>query len=115
MRQVYMVFLGFGFCICLYLVVFQGFAAPHLPTAVDALLRFCGALCVQLLALRLRRYYLLRNAPLFLAFLAAVWGLFLFLTSPSWAGATFGLFLADYVTPVLGCIAALLLHRKRYP
>lgn len=115
MRQVYMVVLGFSFCVCLYLVAFQGFAAPNLPTAVDALLRFCGGVCIQLMALRLRRYYLLRKAPLFLGCVLAVWGLFLFLTSPSWQGSTFGLFLSHYGTPVLGCAAALLLHRKRYP
>lgn len=108
-----MVLLGFGFCICLYLVAFQGFAAPALPTALDALLRFCAALCIQLLAMRIRRYPMLHAAPFFLAFFLAVWGFFLFLTSPSWQGATFVHFLADYGTPLAGCAIAWLLRRKQ--
>lgn len=112
MRQIYMVLLGFGFCICLYLVGFQGFAAPVLPLALDALLRFCAALCIQLLAMRLRRYPMLHVVPSLLAFFLTVWGFFLFLTSPSWQSATFGHFLADYATPLLGCGFAWLFHRR---
>ena len=115
MRQLYAFSLGLGFGICLYLVAFQGFAAPVLSTPVDALLRFCAALCIQLLAIRIRRYYLLRFAPIVLAALLAIWGFFLFLTSPSWQSATLGMYAADYLTPVLGCLCGLLLYFKRHP
>lgn len=114
MRQLYTFLLGAGFCVCLYLVVFQGFAAPSLPTLWDALLRFSAAICIQLLLIRTGKSGLVRIAPLALALLAAVWGFFLFLTSPSWQGATFGAFLADYITPMLGCGAAWLLYRRLY-
>lgn len=114
MRQLYAFSLGLGFGICLYLVVFQGFAAPALSTGADALLRLGAGVCIQLLAIRLRGYYLLRFSPLALTSLLAVWGFFLFLTSPSWQGATLGMYLADYLTPVLGCMSALLLYFKRH-
>ena len=101
--------------ICMYLMVFEGFAAPEIPTLGDALLRFLAALCLQLLTLRLGRKEVLRFAPMAAAFLLAVWGFFLFLTSPSWQGAVFSTAMADYLTPVCGCVTGWLIHRKLYP
>jgi len=114
-RQLYNFLLGVGFCICLYLLVFQGFAAPVLPPLLDFILRFVAAACIQYLSLRIARQELVRFLPLMLTFLLAVWGIFLFLTSPSWQNATLGSLLADYVTPLLGCCSAWLVHRKLYP
>ena len=101
--------------ICMYLMVFEGFAAPEIPTLGDALLRFLAALCLQLLTLRLGRKEILRFAPLSAAFLIAVWGFFLLLTSPSWRHATFGGFLADYVSPAAMCWTVWGIHRRYYP
>ena len=114
MRQLYNFLLGVGFCICLYLLVFQGFAAPVLSPLADLLLRFVAASCIQYLTLRGCRQELFRFLPLMLTFLLAVWGIFLFLTSPSWQNATLSSLLADDVTPLLGCCAAWLLYRKLY-
>lgn len=113
-RQLYNLLLGFGFGICLYLLVFQGFAAPALPPLLDGVLRFVSAGCIQFLALRIGKHDLIRMVPFGLAFLLAVWGFFLFLTSPSWQNATFGDLFADYMTPLFGCLAACLLHRRLY-
>ena len=115
MRQFCNVLLMVILGICVYLMAFQGFAAPEIPTLGDALLRFLASLCLQLLTLRMGRKETVRYGPMGAAFLFAVWGFFLFLTSPSWQGAVFGAALADYLTPICGCVTGWLIHRKLYP
>ena len=101
--------------VSVYLMAFEGFTAPEIPTAGDAILRFLAALCLQLLTLRTGRKELVRFAPIILSFFMVVWGFFLFLTSPSWQGSVFSAALAEYLMPILGCTAAWLIHRKLYP
>jgi hypothetical protein len=101
--------------ISVYLILFDGFAAPEIPTLGDALLRFLAALCLQLLTLRTGRKEIVRFGPMVLTFFMAVWGFFLFLTSPSWQGTVLSAALADYLTPVCGCVTGWLIHRKLYP
>lgn len=114
MRQFCNFLLGLIFCICLCLLIFQGFALPSLSALANALLRILAAVCIQLLLLRTGKKELLRHAPLLLSLLLVVWGFFLFLTSPDWQGATLGIVLADYVTPMLGCGTAWIVYRKLY-
>ena len=101
--------------VSVYLMAFEGFTAPEIPTLGDALLRFLAALCLQLLTLRTGRKEIVRFAPIVLSFFLAVWGFFLFLTSPSWQGVVLGAALADYLMPVVGCTVGWLIHRKLYP
>lgn len=115
MRQFCNVLLMVILGICVYLMAFQGFAAPEIPTLGDALLRFLASLCLQLLTLRMGRKEIVCYGPMAAAFLIAVWGFFLFLTSPSWQGTVFGAALADYLTPICGCVTGWLIHRKLYP
>ena len=115
MRQFCNVLLMVILGICVYLMAFQGFAAPEIPTLGDALLRFLASLCLQLLTLRMGRKEIVRYGPMAAAFLIAVWGFFLFLTSPSWQGTVFGAALADYLRPICGCVTGWLIHRKLYP
>lgn len=113
MKKLINFLLGVVFTVCMFLLTMQGFAAPTLPGFADLLLRIAAALCIQLLLLRISKKLWLRILPLALTALLAVWGFFLLLTSPSWVHATVWGFLADYVSPVIGCIAAAGIHRKR--
>lgn len=113
-RQFCNFLLGLIFSICLCLLIFQGFVLPSLSALANALLRILAAVCIQLLLMRTGRKEILRYTPLILSMLLAVWGFFLFLTSPDWQGATLLHLLADYVTPILGCSAAWVAYRKLY-
>ena len=115
MRQFCNILLTAILGVCIYLMAFEGLTAPEIPTLGDALLRFLAAICLQLLTLRIGKREILRFAPMAVGFLMAVFGFFLFLTSPSWQGSVFSTTLADFLMPVLGCITAWLIHRKLYP
>jgi len=112
MRRFWNFLLGLGTGVCLFFLIFQGFAAPSLPVWADVLLRFLAALCLQWLLLRTGKTVWIRTLPLGSAALLAVWGFFLFLTSPSWQSATLWHFLADYGTPLAGCVFAGILCGK---
>ncbi|MBQ8144377.1 MAG: hypothetical protein IJ452_02560 [Butyricicoccus sp.] len=71
--------------------------------AISLLLRVLPAVSAQLLLCRLGRC---RALPLLLTGLFALWGTYLFCTSPSWRHATVTGLTADYISPFFGCIAA---------
>lgn len=102
------------FCVCLFLLVFQGFAFAALPALGDFCLRLLAAASGQWLVCRIGRNGLHRMLPVVLTSFFAVWGFFLMLTSPSWQHATFGGFLADYVTPAAVCWTVWGLYRTYY-
>lgn len=106
MKRVWNTLLGLGFALCLWLLVFQGFAAPSLSEIQNALLRFAAAFFLQWLLLRVGKNVWIRSLPLAAVGILAVWGFFLFLTSPSWQNATLWHYLADYATPLLGAVTA---------
>ena len=105
------ILLGLCSAACAAALLLQGFLFPALPGWADVLLRVETALFLQLLTLRIWDKKLLRCAPLLVSAGAAVWGLFLLLTSPSWIHATVGGFFRDYVSFLGGC---LLVHFFRW-
>lgn len=100
--------------ISLYLLVFQGFAAPHLSPFGNLCLRILAAASGQWLVCRNARLDLVRLLPAVCLSFFAVWGFFLLLTSPSWQHATFGGFLADYAAPAICCWLVWWMYRRYY-
>ena len=76
-------------CISLFVLLMQGFGLPSIIPVLDLILRI---------------------VPLILTVAFALWGGWLFLTSDSWANATFGDYFADYCTPALGCAVAYIIY-----
>lgn len=104
MKIVGNILLGIGAALCAGALLFQGFAFPSLSPAVLVLLRIAGAVCLQWLFLGLWQKTLVRAIPSMAAGCFAVWGFFLYLTSPSWRGATFGDLMADNFSYLGGCL-----------
>lgn len=104
MKIVWNILLGFGAALSAAALLFQGFAFPALSPAVMVVLRIAGAACLQWLFLRLWPKKLIRAIPALIAGCFAVWGFFLYLTSPSWRGATFGDLMADNISYLGGCL-----------
>lgn len=75
-------------------------------TVTGIVLRFAAAFCLQLLLCRVRVHRIVAAMPIAACLVIALWGGYLFLTSDSWINATFGGYIADYVTMLIGCIAA---------
>lgn len=91
-------------------LLFQGFLFPAMSAGLCLTLRIAAAVCVQWVFLHISEKKFIRAIPLMAASCLAVWGFFLYLTSPSWLGATFGLFLADYASPAFGCAFVLMVN-----
>lgn len=98
------ILLGICSAACAAALILQGFLFPSLPQWADLLLRLAGAMLVQMLTLRICEKKLLRYAPLMVSAIAAVWGFFLLLSSPSWIHATTAGFLQDYASFFGGCL-----------
>ena len=98
----------------LYVLIFQGFAAPHLSPFGNLCLRILAAGSGQWLICRKARTDLVRLIPAVCLSFFAVWGFFLLLTSPSWQHATFGGFLRDYASPALVCWTVWGMYRRYY-
>ncbi len=96
-----------GFLISLVLL-FWPFA--YWNSTASMVLRIIPAVCIQLLLCRNAQTRLTRLLPLLLTAVGALWGLYLFFTSPHWT-CTFGEYLADYATPAFGCAAAGWIYR----
>ena len=108
--------LGAVFVCSLLLLFGQGMAFPYFSPFTVFLLHILPALSIQWLLCRVSQSALVRGLPLLLTTALALWGLWLFLTSPHWSHATLGGYLADYVSPAMGCALTLaafrLTHRK---
>lgn len=107
-----LLFLIFG--VSVWLLIFQGFAAPGLSPFGGFCLRLMAAVTGQWLVCRTARSDFLKILPATLTSFFAVWGFFLMLTAPSWQHATFAGFLMDYVSPAMGCWAVWWLYQKYY-
>lgn len=85
------------------------------PTTI--LLRVTAGFCGQLFFCRRRWNLLIRQFPLLVTALLALWGGWLFCTSPAWSSATFSGYFWDYGSPALACGAARLVwaasHKKQ--
>ena len=75
----------------------------------DKALKILGTLCCQWFFLRISRNRLVQAIPMMIAGILAVWGFFLYLTSPSWLHATFSNFVSDYALYLLICLGVMLL------
>lgn len=87
-------------------LLFWPFATWHGAPAL--LLRLIPAFAAQALLCRVSRSKLLRALPLVATFAMAAWGTYLFFTSEHWINATVWDLLRDYVSPFVGCAAALI-------
>jgi len=76
-------------------------------------LRVVPALCLQVLLCRVGKYEVVKVLPLVLTGLLALWGTYLYCTSPSWVNAELSDLLADYCSPFLGCGAAYAIDRLK--
>lgn len=103
MKILWNILLGLLTVLSAAVLILQGFGLPALSPALCVILRILTAVFGQWLFLRLFQKKLLRAIPTLAAAMAAVWGFFLYLSSPSWVGATLKSLFADYVSFLLGC------------
>ena len=75
---------------------------------MSVVLRVIPSLATQLLFCRVCKSKRIQAVPVFLSGAIAVWGIYLFLTSPHWSNATVVDLIADYVSPFISCEAVLL-------
>ena len=87
-------------------LLFWPFATWHGIMAL--ILRIVPAIAVQALVCRISKSNIVRAIPALLTGALAVWGTYLFFTSPHWSNATAGDLIADYASHFIGCIAVLL-------
>ena len=76
--------------------------------AMSVILRIIPSVAVQVLLYRNCKSNIVRAIPALLTGAFAVWGAYLFFTSPHWSNATAGDLIADYVSPFVACIIVLL-------
>jgi apolipoprotein N-acyltransferase len=110
MRILWNVLLGLAAAACALALLFQGFAFTAMSPQLMLWLKILGTLCCQWFFLRVTKKKLLQLVPVMASGLVAVWGFFLYLTSPSWLHATFSHFVRDYALYLLVCLGFLLLR-----
>ena len=71
------------------------------------ILRMIPSLAVQALLCRVGKVNIVKAIPALLTGAFAAWGTYLFFTSPHWSNATVGDLIADYVSPFISCLVAL--------
>ena len=77
--------------------------------AMSLILRVILSLAVQVLLYRVGKWNIIKVLPILIAGAFAVWGTYLYFTSPHWSNATFwGSLIADYVSPFISCLVALI-------
>ena len=75
---------------------------------MSVILRVIPSFAVQVLLLRVGKWNIIKVLPILIAGMFAVWGTYLYFTSPHWANATFwGSLIADYVSPFISSLVAL--------
>lgn len=85
---------------------------------MQLILRVIPAVCVQLLLCRWDGCKTVKWIPLLVTGAAALWGMWLYFTSPHWGNATWIGLMCDYGSPCLSCAAVLAVdgavrYRKR--
>ena len=76
--------------------------------AMSVILRIIPSVAVQVLLCRICKPNIVKAVPALLTGAFAAWGTYLFFTSPHWSNATFGDLVADYVSPFIACLVALI-------
>ena len=109
MKTVWNVFLGLIAAASASVLLLQSFALSALSPSMILWLKILGTLCCQWFFLRISRNRLVQAIPMMIAGILAVWGFFLYLTSPSWLHATFSNFVSDYALYLLICLGVMLL------
>lgn len=102
-------------CVSLFILLMQGFGLPSIGSVLDLILRIIAAASAQVLFCVNIKQPWLRIVPFVLTVAFALWGGWLFLTSDSWANATFGDYFADYCTPAIGCALVCVLNSMLKP
>ena len=110
MRILWNVLLGLTAAASAAVLLLQNFAFTALSPSLVLWLKILGTICCQWFFLRISNKALIRIIPLIVSGIAAVWGFFIFLTSPSWLHATFANFISDYAMYALICLGVLLLQ-----
>ena len=75
---------------------------------MSVILRVIPSLAVQVLLCRIGKQSLVKAIPALLTGVWALWGTYLYFTSPHWSNATFFDLIADYVSPFICCAAVLI-------
>lgn len=109
MKTVWNVFLGLTAAASAAVLLLQSFALTALSPSMILWLKILGTLCCQWFFLRISKKHVVQAIPLMVAGVLAVWGFFIFLTSPSWLHATFDNFVTVYALYALVCLGVLLL------
>ena len=77
--------------------------------AMSLILRVILSLAVQVLLYRVGKWNIIKVLPILIAGAFAMWGTYLYFTSPHWSNATFwSSLIADYVSPFISCLVALI-------
>ena len=109
MKTVWNVLLSLTAAACALALLFQGFAFTALSPQLMLWLKILGTVCFQWFFLRISRKKVVQAIPLMVSGIVAVWGYFLYLTSPSWLHATFRHFLSDYALYALICLGVMVI------
>ncbi|MBR5316831.1 MAG: hypothetical protein IKU39_02950 [Lachnospiraceae bacterium] len=76
---------------------------------MSVILRVIPSFAVQVLVLRVGKWNIIKALPILITGIFAVWGTYLYFTSPHWSNATFwGSLIADYASPFISCLVTLL-------
>ncbi|MBO5785153.1 MAG: hypothetical protein J6R05_03685 [Bacteroidaceae bacterium] len=76
---------------------------------MSVILRVIPSVAMQVLFCQMCKPNIVKTIPALLMGAFAVWGTYLFFTSPHWSNATFwGSLIADYVSPFIACLVALI-------
>lgn len=76
-------------------------------------LRVIPAISVQLLVCRTTRREFIKTTPIVITAAAALWGSYLYCTSPSWSNATLGGLIADYISMFICCITVYIIYKVK--
>lgn len=98
-KRIWNIPLLFGFLIPMVMLFWPFGYWGNLASLV---LRVVPSVCIQLLFCRSAHTKLIGLLPLLLTAAGALWGLWLFCSSPDWA-CTFGQYLSDYASPAISC------------
>jgi len=105
MKKSVHILLGFAAAISLFLL-FWPFA--EWSPAMSVLLRILPSAALQALLCRTCKSSWTQAIPVILTGVIAVWGTYLYFTSPHWGNATALDLTADYISPFLCCAAVLM-------
>lgn len=76
--------------------------------AMSVILRVIPSLAAQILLYRIGKRGIIKVLPMLIAGAFAAWGMFLFSFSSHWSNTTLGCLVADYVSPFISCVIALI-------